>query len=337
LLLLLVLLLLRLLLVSEPDRVPERPLLKPWYRLAPVEGGLLLEHGRTVVVFGGAAATTLLPALLPLLDGTRTSAEIVAVVGVQVEAAVERALRLLAENELLTAGPRLDADAGGRRDVVESLVATAGSSSTMAELAERLAAARIRVLGRGHLAAPLARLLHLSRIDDVTRLEPERQDSEPAGLVVVAPGAGEHDLTPEWNQRALRDGGAWIPIGDFDGRTVSVGPLIVPHESPCYTCLQLRRDSTSGCAGELARFRDVPVRAVARPAVLAAAAALAAEVVVRWIAAADPSLPGTLVTLETTPQLRVESHVVLRVPRCPACSPAAALAPQSPWHEARVA
>lgn len=320
--------------MNEPPAVPERPLLKPWYRLVQAEDGFLLEHGRSVVVFGGAAATTLLPALLPLLDGTRTIAEVVEVVGPEVTAAVEQALRLLAENNLLTEGPRLGVDSGPRRAVVETLAAAAGPRTTMHELAERLATARILVVGQGQAAEPLGRLLHLSGFEAVTRID---RAGEQEALVVVAPGPDEPGLYDEWNLRALRDGVAWIPVGEYDGRTVSIGPLIVPHEGPCYTCLQLRRDSTSGCARELAQLSGIPAAAVARPALLAAAAALATEVVVRWVVAGDPGLPGALFTLESIPQFRVESHVVLRVPRCTSCSPAAAAAPQSPWHEARVA
>ncbi|MBA2332614.1 MAG: TOMM precursor leader peptide-binding protein [Actinobacteria bacterium] len=313
--------------------VPERPLLKPWYRLAVLEEGILLEHGRTVVAFGGGATRTLLPALLPLLDGTRTISEIVAVVGSKVAKAVEQALRALAENDLLTEGPRLHEDGGSKRAVVESLAAVAAPGSTMSELAERLAAARVRLVGHGLVADPLARLLHLSGIGTV------RRDSEPGeanNLVVVAAAATEHELNEAQNVRALALGETWVPIGEYDGRTISVGPLIVPRESACHRCLQLRRESTSGCGHDLARLRAVPSLAVPRPAALAVAAALAAEVVVRWIATRDPSLPGTLFTLETAPQFQVEAHVLLRVPRCSACSPTAAGIPQSPWHEARV-
>lgn len=320
--------------MSTPTTVPKRPLLKPWYRLAVVEEGILLEHGRTVVAFGGAAARTLLPALLPLLDGTRTVAEVVDVVGEKVAAAVEQALQVLADNELLAEGPRLGEEAGTRQTVVESLAATAATGTTMVELAERLAAARIHVVGRGPLADPLARLLHLSGIDAVTRTS---EPGDAGDLVVVAAAPTEGALNEAQNRRALLRGDTWIPIGEYDGRTLAIGPLIVPHESACHLCLQLRRESTSGCAQDLVQLRAVPAAAVPRPAALAVAAALAAEVVVRWVATGDPSLPGTVFTLETVPQFRVESHLVLRVPRCSACSPTAATILRSPWHEARVA
>src|SRR5947208_317481 len=60
-----------------PPRLPTLPYLAPWYRLAEVEGGLALEYGQTVVRLDGAAVRLLLPALLPLLDGTRTVDEVV--------------------------------------------------------------------------------------------------------------------------------------------------------------------------------------------------------------------------------------------------------------------
>src|SRR6185437_10869069 len=72
--------------------LPALPQLKPWYRQAAVDGSLVLEHGQSAVVFGGAAATRLLPALLPLLDGSRPVAAIVDELGPAAEPAVLNAL-----------------------------------------------------------------------------------------------------------------------------------------------------------------------------------------------------------------------------------------------------
>ena len=81
--------------------------------------GMLLEHGGSVIAFSGAAARRLLPALLPLLDGTRSVDEIVEIVGPPVAAAVENALELLADQGLLTQG-------SDDLDVVQSVRATRG-------------------------------------------------------------------------------------------------------------------------------------------------------------------------------------------------------------------
>ena len=53
--------------------VPALPLLAPWYRVVGDGERLLLEYAQSVVVLEGAAVQSLLPALLPLLDGTRST------------------------------------------------------------------------------------------------------------------------------------------------------------------------------------------------------------------------------------------------------------------------
>jgi hypothetical protein len=63
-------------------------------------------------------------------------------------------------------------------------------------------------------------------------------------------------------------------------------------------------------------------------------AALAAQLTVRWLIGGDATVPGTLYTLEARPALRLDTHAVLRVPRCPSCSVAERLAPPLPWHAA---
>jgi bacteriocin biosynthesis cyclodehydratase domain-containing protein len=309
--------------------VPELPLLKPWYRLLRQEGRVLLEHGRTVVAFEGAAARAFLPALLPLLDGSRNVDEICELIGPKVRVAVENALELLGHNGLLLAGPRLAEDDHGRA-VAESLAAAGVSVLGIDEIATRLATTPVQLLGDEAACDALGRLLQRSGI---CAFRGDPPGSATPGLVVVGPG-GDRART---NRLALENGAEWLPVGEFDGRAVSVGPLIVPRESACFEYLLLRRESTSGCAQELALFRDVAVPADPRPSLLAAAVALAAELVVRWIGARDPFLPGTLFTLDAEEGFSVASHTVLRVPRCPACSSSAGLAPPSPWHEAQAA
>src|ERR1043166_1660931 len=81
--------------------VPIVQLLAPWYRLSWSDDRLLLEHGQTVVALEGGAVRTLLPTLLPLLDGTRTHDDLVARLGVAVRPALELALEVLASHGLL--------------------------------------------------------------------------------------------------------------------------------------------------------------------------------------------------------------------------------------------
>src|SRR5204862_7816982 len=117
---------------------PTSPLLAPWYRLVGDGDRLLLEHAQVVVVLEGAAVSTLLPALLPLLDGTRTVPDLVERLGVAARPAVDRALETLAGHGLLVEGPAAPEPV---RQAAHALAAAHAVAPAVA--AERLAEARI--------------------------------------------------------------------------------------------------------------------------------------------------------------------------------------------------
>lgn len=308
--------------------VPTKPLLKPWYRLVATPEGILIEHGRSTVSFGGAAATRLLPALLPLLDGERTVDEIVDLVGRRAEPAVDNALTLLTRHGLLTDGPPLGPDlATGLRRTATYLAQSAPDPP--ARIAERLATSRVLLEGDDELVAAVARLLRRSGI---TRAR--STDEEPTFVATAAAVAGD-PLLERRNALALDAGTNWLPYGCFDGRSATVGPLIVPRETACYRCLVLRRDASTACAAELRSLRSVPLTATAGPVLVTLVAAIAAERIVRWLGVRDPALPGAVVAVEVAPELVASDELLLRVPRCPACSGLTEAGQPVPWHEAR--
>lgn len=312
--------------MAETTPIPRLPLLKPWYRLAATPEGMLLEHGRSTVSFGGAAATRLLPVLLPLLDGERTVAEIVDLVGRPAEPAVAQALTLLSRHGLLTDGPPLQRDVPARlRRTATYLAQTAPDPPS--RIAERLAGARVLLEGDGELVAAVARLLRRSGIAP-------SNSGAPTFVATAAAVAGEPVLERR-NTLALEAGTAWLPFGCFDGRSATIGPLIVPRETACYRCLVLRRDGSTACAAELRSLRSVPLNARNAPVLVTLVAAIAAERIVRWLGVRDPALPGAVVAVEVAPELAVSDEVLLRVPRCPACSGLAGIGQPVPWHEAR--
>jgi bacteriocin biosynthesis cyclodehydratase domain-containing protein len=307
--------------------VPTRPLLAPWYRLVGDGNRLLLEHGRSVVVLEGAAVRALLPALLPLLDGTRTRDELCERLGSAVRPAVESALELLAAHALLVEGPAVTDGPGS-----SVRAAAAGYGIAPAEAAERLAAARVGVVGLSPAGLGIARLLHASGIADVRRLS--WHGGREVDLAVVAPARDEVEAVPAWNLLALERSLCWLPLRPFDGSIATVGPLVVPGESSCHECLLLRLAANVEYGPELAEIEGVPVAATADAALDALVVALAAHLAVRWVVGHDTTLPGVLHVVEERPEIALTAHHVLRVPRCVACSPAERFAPPLPWHEA---
>jgi len=301
----------------------ERPLLKPWYRLSVESGRSTLRYAGSVLEFEGAAAERLLPYLLPLLDGTRTVDEVVAELGGAARPAVEHALSLLRAHDLLTAPVPGEAAADARR-TAELLAAIDVAGRTCAELHACLRAAEAHVLGRSRVAETVGRLLQAGGVGSVEALE---WDGDPpaSGLAIAAPAPAEVERLERWNARALSAGTVWLPVLPFDGRLAAVGPLVVPGETACHRCFRLRRDSTIAPVPDKATG-DYP----GSPALDASLAGLAAITALRALAGA-PADAGELLALELVPALRCTRHVVYRVPRCPACSPAARRAAASPW------
>ncbi len=320
------------LLVSESSQatLPERPRLHPWCRLVRDGSRCLVEHGGTVVTFEGRAVETLLPRLLPLLDGTRTVDDLSCELGDRISPAIEHALSLLGSNRLLVEGA--DVDGAAEELTAAAAFAVAVTRRSTEESAARcITESHVTVLGAGGGAAEVSRQLRQMGVGRVT-LGPV--DSEPAeeAFVVAAPASDELTFLGRLNERALERRVPWLQLLPFDGRTVVAGPLFLPGESACRTCFVLRRGACSGYEDDFDLVEREPVRVSAPAALASIGAGLAALIALRWIASADPTLPGRFYALDSGSILRLSHDQLLRVPRCHACGPPRRAAP-SPWFE----
>lgn len=320
------------------ELLERRPALKPWYRLLQDDDRLLLQYGETVVAFEGRAVRRLLPALLPLLDGTRSLDEIVQILGPPVRRAVEKALALLDEHGLLTetaAGALADAE----RRSAEFLAATDPAGRSPAALLAAIRAARVAVVGSGPLALEVASSLRRSGVAELEQLglgAPIAQWDR-FQLAVAAPEGEELPKLTDWNQAALVAALPWLQVLPFDGVLCAVGPLYVPGETGCFECFRIRRASTVDCSRDFLALQDAPVRLPASASLEQMVAGLAATVALRWLAHQDQFLPGTWYALEPAPQPTFGTHILYRVPRCPSCSGLAETAQPLPWHRAEAA
>jgi bacteriocin biosynthesis cyclodehydratase domain-containing protein len=312
--------------------LPRQPYLRPWYRTAADGERLLLEHGGTVVVLEGAALKRLVPALLPLLDGTRALEEIVAQLGAPARPAVEQALALLSGRGLLTEGPPLDELPEPFAASAESLAATRRDSPSPSTVRRRLREARVAVAGAPRLAAALTRELLRAGVGRVDHVDWEATGLDATHDVAVA-AAGPAELAElgDWDRRRNDDGVPWLALPPFDGRLAPIGPLVVPGETACLACYRLRRAATSDCREELRALEHTPSSARAATSLETLVAGVAALALLRYLAGLDPTLPGSFYALEAGIPLSLSRHRVLRVPRCPACSEVEALAAPLPW------
>ena len=312
--------------------LPSQPYLRPWYRTATDGERLLLEHGGTVVVLEGAALKRFVPALLPLLDGTRKLDDIVAQLGPPAQPAIEQALAVLAARGLLTEGPPLDDLPEPFALSAEGLSAARRDGSSPHEVRRRLGEARVAVAGAPRLAATLARELQRAGVGRVDHVGWEATRLDRTHDVAVA-AAGPHEVVEltDWDRRRSDDRVAWLALPPFDGRLAPIGPLVVPGETACLACYRLRRAATSDCRDELRALEHTPSSARAATALESLVAGVATLALLRYLAGLDPTLPGSFYALDAGVPLSLSRHRVLRVPRCPACSQMDELAAPLPW------
>jgi len=322
--------------VTDPGRahagIPGRPLLAPWARLAVDGGRVAVRIDDAAVVLEGPAAERLLPALLPLLDGERTAAELAECFGSAVAPAVRNALGVLAAQGLLVEGPAVAPAPPGAafQALLGASVGLGGGSPAAAHAA--LAERRIAVVGDGACAALVAALLAAAG-PTVQRLDLEAAAADPRlDLVVVAPAGSRATALADADAALRGRAGAWLPVPGLDGPRAVVGPIIVPGASCCWQCYQLRRAGASGFGDVWAALDAAPgpeLAGAAAALVAAFAAQVALCAVVDAVGVAVPA--GVAWAIELAPEVAVTRHVVHRVPRCPACSRAAALPELLPW------
>ena len=320
---------------GQARTLPDRPVLKPWYRLLQLEDRVLLQYGEALVTFEGQAATRLLPALLPLLDGSRSVDEIVHVLGPPVRRAVEQALDLLQEQGLVT-DPAPDFAPEAERRSAEFLAATDPSGSSAAQLLAIVGSARIAVAGSGSLAFEVASALRRSGITgaELYSLPLDSGELSHFELLIAAPSGEEVPHLSSWNRAALEARVPWLQVLPFDGHFSAVGPFYVPGETGCYECFRTRRASNVDYGRTALALQEVGASLPAAPSLELTIAGLAATLALRWLAHGDQFLPGTWYALELGLQPLLGGHVLYRVPRCAACSGIGEAAQPLPWHRA---
>ncbi len=134
------------------------------------------------------------------------------------------------------------------------------------------------------------------------------------------------------NTRALETDTPLLPVIAFDSETAWVGPFCIPHQSACMKCFQLRRSanfSDDVFRPELLRLQpiDDPTPDFGPNPIHYIQAGIVANFLLESVALRNhgPSaMPGGLTTITVNDAgLDVQTRRVLRVPRCPDCSPVA--------------
>jgi bacteriocin biosynthesis cyclodehydratase domain-containing protein len=294
---------------DAPGSPASRLSLTPPAVWAPTEDGLIASIGTWYGVARGAAAATL---RTQLLDG---SGAVTATVGT---APMLRTLR--------DRGVFEDGDGAGEQGYRALLSAETGTPA--AELAgfaaDRAGCVGIDVQGKDEFCDVLAGLLRSDTDLSHTSVDLSRTPvAEPVPAdrlaVVVVADAEEQAALVGLNVRMIEAGSPWLLVDARGGTPAVVGPLFVPPDTGCLDCLWSRRAALTAHPAEYRALLAGRTAGPAGPWQRHMLAGLAAAVVLGWVLAADPWLPGACFELGVAQGPAVQRHEFLPVPGCEAC------------------
>jgi molybdopterin-synthase adenylyltransferase len=157
------------------------------------------------------------------------------------------------------------------------------------------------------------RIFGAADLDDVLAQRPD--------LVVATADWPPHHLQRWVNQACLETSVPWIGAGQFPPR-LRVGPLVVPHRSACFGCLEAaaRRDyPLYDAIAEWRGKRETPDSSVG-PVSAVIGSLLATEALHFLLGAFEPASVNHAVLLDLQTMALEKEHIV-RDPECLACTP----------------
>jgi bacteriocin biosynthesis cyclodehydratase domain-containing protein len=141
-------------------------------------------------------------------------------------------------------------------------------------------------------------------------------------LVIACTDIGAETHLRAWNDFCVNNRVPFLPASLRDNR-VSVGPYVRPYESSCYECARARINANAiALHREDEELRPREPRAFGwHPLLLQNAAGIMVAEVFRQALSALPPLTPDVIAADPLGKGTVSRHKILRLPRCPVCSP----------------
>lgn len=294
----------------------------------------LFANGDQLVVLEGAAASKLLPRILPLLDGSSTTEEVLATLPEQVRSTARVLIERLREEGIVVEAPSALAAADAMTAAAATFLSATMSYEPIPALFDLLDGGRIQVFGGGEAASLICgSLLPRALAEPAADWHLTEEEAADVKVVIAVPAADELYRLSSWNREALELKIPWVQVLPWEGRYIAVGPLYIPNETCCFECYRIRRGVNLEYGLDDALLIDLAHTVESPRWITAVAAGLAVDIVYRWLTTEHPYLPGKLHAIEFARGLCVSHHWVLRVPRCPVCSKIAQQSPLIPWYD----
>lgn len=321
-------------------------------QLIEVNGGIVLRRGALELSLSGDGIREAVELIFSLTqDGGLTTDEICDKFSDEDRETVEQLIGQLTRRRLLlpeTGSDRRDGDETSE-GVFYWQFGTSG-----AEVLDRLRTKRVGVAGVNRITYRLVAALKESGFDDIPVFDhPELRNRWlfcDDGTLRMDRWTGKHGLPTAWtddldlspldcliatsdfgsnatllglNERCLARAIPYLPV-TLSNLTGYVGPLVLPSETPCLQCLYARQDSN---------FTDPPIQRALEgassqgqevigfhPAMTAVLGDVAAFELTTFFSDAMPFRSGMLTRINLL-KGSMQKLRVLKVPRCPACSP----------------
>jgi bacteriocin biosynthesis cyclodehydratase domain-containing protein len=309
----------------------------------------VLKRGINELVVSGVQVHSILQALMPQLDGSRTREDIIDSFPEHLRGEVSKLLTTMQLRRLITQEPGPDVNEASLESLQTAFWWNMGEEGRNAP--QRLGNAHVVVAGVTLIARAMVRSLLESGIGRITLVDDTDLNNEvaPVGFqpgedrlrrVPELPSDGEvsecsiicatsdfdqADALLEFSRTALRIEKPFLPVwqGDLLGY---VGPLNHPYENDCLRCYFLRRESNNpnyAAARALRRHASANpgsmLSAGLLPPMASALGEIAALEIVKFIAGYPPpdtagrSIEVNLFSFSSTVRR------VLKIPRCPDC------------------
>lgn len=310
-------------------KVPEYPRVRRGVQVKTAEGKVTVIGLPSRQVFKGKTASTLLPRLLPLLDGSQDHGQLAESCEVTQEV-IFRVVSLLWTSGIVEEGPP-DEGAPGIADEVADYLSrlgdSTGANTTWEEAANRWLTAKIEIAGEQSLAEQFRAEFE---IPDPLRMTTSSALSPDIDLVILLeePETDSSEVQEHLEAVARAAWSQGTPLIRFrlDSGIARIGPYANPRFTPCLGCLTAQEPELSGLQGAADRHLGLSL--------------LAREVFAVVTRAVQSHIPGRTRMLDLTTLSSTEYTGATR-PGCPVCSETTGsvptAAPMSVLYEASVA
>lgn len=274
---------------------------------------VILQRGLAEVRLQYADALNTVTRLQGLADGTRTYDQIVGAFQSEEQPQIHTLMGRLAGRRI---AHHLVGDPSPADNFWVSIEAISPQANT------RVGTSSVYVIGSDHVAVATAAALQACGVGHVERGESAPATDWDVWCLVGADPAWEEFV--DVARQAIVAGVVCLPLW-LEDFVAHIGPLTHPFDSACLQCYLLRVDSNDELRETHRRLRRLGREpfgsAGSLPPMVQVAAQIGAMEIVKHLAGLPASVVGRAIELSLVP-FRSDVRRVLRVPRCPVCSPA---------------